>query len=95
MILASKLFDPQLFSKSDFEILLSDVEKKMKEALPLKQAAMNRCLCEIGIRYDNYTDRCISIGEKLGVFRELKVSKGWTSSYALEWIRAGRANRKK
>ncbi|HEY8444950.1 MAG TPA: hypothetical protein VIK94_02350 [Bacilli bacterium] len=47
---------------------------------------MNRCLCEIGIAYDEYTSSCIAIGEALGVYRDLKVAKGCTSSYAPIWI---------
>lgn len=71
---------------NEIEILLSEIESKMQNALPLKQWAMNRCLCEIGIAYDEYTNRCIAIGEALGVYRDLKVAKGCTSSYAPIWI---------
>ena len=59
------------------------------------QYTMNRLLCEIGIRYDDLTDRCVAIGEKLGLYREMKVAKGCTSLYAPAWIEAGRRNRKR
>jgi 3-methyladenine DNA glycosylase AlkD len=70
------------------EMLLRIIESILKEAPPIVQEAMNRCLCEIGFRDDKYTDRCIAIGEKLGVYKDMKVSKGCTSSYAPAWINA-------
>ena len=51
---------------------------------------MNHALCEIGIRYPQFTERCITLGETLGVYRDLKVSKGCTSAYAPNWIAAGK-----
>jgi len=56
---------------------------------------MNHALCEIGIRYPQFTERCITLGETLGVYRDLKVSKGCTSAYAPNWIAAGKKKRKK
>lgn len=70
------------------DILLGIIESDLKEAPPIVQESMSRCLCEIGIRDNHYTERCIAIGEKLGVYKELKVSIGCTSSYAPEWINA-------
>ena len=55
----------------------------------MKQEAMNRALCEIGIRYPEWTARCVSIGEALGVYRDPKAPKGCTSSYAPSWIAVG------
>lgn len=75
--------------------LLDIVERELKDASPNKQWMMNRALCEIGIRHDAYTQRCLAIGERLGVYRDMKVPKGCTSAYAPEWIAAGRKLRGK
>ncbi len=69
--------------------ILTDIESNMKNAGKLKQEAMNRCLCEIGIRMPEYTDRCIAIGEKIGRLDERPAPEGFASSYAPEWIAAG------
>ncbi|MBN2876759.1 MAG: DNA alkylation repair protein [Bacilli bacterium] len=71
------------------------IEQELLDQDSNTQYAMNRLLCEIGIRYDDLTDRCIAIGEKLGLYREMKVAKGCTSPYAPAWIEAGRRNRKR
>jgi 3-methyladenine DNA glycosylase AlkD len=73
----------------DIDSLLAWIEKETKDAPELKQWAMNRCLCEIGIRMREYTDRCVKIGEKLGRLDNRPVPMGCYSSYAPEWIAAG------
>lgn len=65
------------------------VEAGLKDAPPLTQEMMNRALCEIGIRYEEFTARCVEIGERLGVYKDQKVPKGCTSAYAPNWIAAG------
>ncbi len=65
------------------------VEAGLKDAPPLKQEVMNRAMCEIGIRHEAFTERCVEIGERLGVYRDQKVPKGCTSAYAPAWIAAG------
>lgn len=81
---------------SDYEMdgYLGIIEKDMQSAPYHKQWAMNRALCEMGIRYPHFTDKCLAIGEKHGVFKDVKVSKGCTSPYALAWIGAGIRKRK-
>ena len=71
------------------------IENDLLSEEPNTQYAMNRLLCEIAIRFDDLTDRCIAIGERLGLYRDVKVSKGCTSPYAPAWIAAGRRNRKR
>ncbi len=82
-ISAGKLTDHEL------EALLATIEIELQTASPGKQWAMNHALCEIGIRYPQFTERCITLGETLGVYRDLKVPKGCTSAYAPHWIAAG------
>lgn len=50
------------------------------------QWTMNFSLAEIGINHPEYRKRAISIGEKLGVYRDFPVSKGCTSPFAPIWI---------
>ncbi|AFL99997.1 MULTISPECIES: DNA alkylation repair protein [Desulfitobacterium] len=77
------------------EELLTRIEAQLQTATPGKQWAMNHALCEIGIGYPQFTERCIALGETLGVYRDLKVAKGCTSAYAPNWIAAGVKKRKK
>ena len=74
--------------------LIATIEAGLQTAPAAKQWAMNHALCEIGICYPQYTKRCIALGETLGVYKEMKVSKGCTSAYAPEWIAAGLKRRK-
>jgi 3-methyladenine DNA glycosylase AlkD len=90
----SEIIDNRL-SDDVLENLLAIIEADMKSAPARKQESMNRTLCEIGIRHPEYTDRCAAIGEKLGVYKDMKVSKGCTSPYAPEWIAVGIKKRKK
>ncbi|KNY29291.1 DNA alkylation repair protein [Pseudobacteroides cellulosolvens] len=76
------------------EDLLTKIEAELQTAPPAKQWAMNHALCEIGISYPQFTERCITLGETLGVYRNLKVPKGCTSAYAPNWIAAGIKKRK-
>ncbi|MBU3090349.1 DNA alkylation repair protein [Clostridium gasigenes] len=82
-------------SDADLEDILANIETELQTANPGKQWAMNHALCQIGITYPQFTERCISIGETLGVYKNLKVAKGCTSAYAPNWIAAGIAKRKK
>ncbi|NKF05673.1 DNA alkylation repair protein [Clostridium gasigenes] len=82
-------------SDADLEDILANIETELQTANPGKQWAMNHALCQIGITYPQFTERCISIGETLGVYKDLKVAKGCTSAYAPNWIAAGIAKRKK
>ena len=65
------------------------VEQRLVGAPPLTQWAMNRAMCETAIRYEAFTDRCVEIGARLGVYKDQKVPKGCTSAYAPDWIAAG------
>ena len=93
--LAIVLNNSNQLSHEQRKTLVEHIEQELLDQEPNIQYAMNRLLCEIGIRYDNLTDRCIAIGAKLGLYREMKVAKGCTSPYAPAWIEAGRRNRKR
>lgn len=70
------------------EGLLVTIKAELQTTTPGKQWAMNHALCAIGYTYPHFTQRCIALGETLGVYRDLKVPKGCTSAYAPNWIRA-------
>jgi 3-methyladenine DNA glycosylase AlkD len=70
----------------DLSVLLDRIESEMGGAPPQVQWTMNYCLAEIGIHFPEYRERAITIGEKLGVFRDYPTSKGCTSPFAPIWI---------
>lgn len=76
---------------------LAELFDKIKQTLPTAEEplrwSVNHCLCEIGVYYDDWTDRCIAFGAENGAYKEMKVSKGCTSPYAPEWIKVARYNR--
>ncbi|MEP6756581.1 MAG: DNA alkylation repair protein [Chthonomonadales bacterium] len=72
----------------DLAALLDRIERELAPTPYLAQWTMNYCLAEIGIKFPEYRKRALDIGEKLGVYREWKVSKGCTSPFAPIWINA-------
>lgn len=70
----------------DLPALLDRIEKEMPNAAPEVQWTMNTTLAQIGIKFPQYRDRAISIGEKLGIYRDYPTSKGCTSPFAPIWI---------
>jgi 3-methyladenine DNA glycosylase AlkD len=75
-------------------MLLGGLEKKMQKSDPLIQETMNWCAAEIGILDAALRDRCIRLGERLGLYKDYPVSKGCISPYLPEWITAmaGKSN---
>lgn len=90
-LVVAKIIDQNELEK--IPLYLTKIEAELQQARGKHQDIMNRALCEIGIRYPEYTEQCLAIGEKLGVYKDVKVAKGCTSPYALEWIPAGIRNR--
>ncbi len=70
----------------DLDALLDRIEKEMPKAAPQAQWTMNVSLANIGIYHAEHRDRALAIGEALGIYRDLPVSKGCTSPYAPIWI---------
>lgn len=70
----------------DIPAILARIETEMATAAPQVQWTMNFCLAGIGINFPELRDRAISIGEKLGIYRDYPVSKGCTSPFAPIWI---------
>lgn len=72
----------------EMDELIKHIEANLVSVPELVKYAMNRCLCEIGITHSVFTERCLEIGERLGVYKDVMVSKGCTSPYAPDWIHA-------
>ncbi|QOG04013.1 DNA alkylation repair protein [Flavobacterium sp. MDT1-60] len=70
----------------DIPALLDRIENEMSKAAPEVQWTMNSTLAQIGINHPEYRERALSIGEKLGIYRDYPTSKGCTSPFAPIWI---------
>ena len=70
----------------DLEALLSRIEAELVDAPPATQWTMNYCLASIGIEFPEHRPRALTIGERLGVYRDYPTSKGCTSPFAPIWI---------
>ncbi|WP_421765023.1 DNA alkylation repair protein [Ekhidna sp.] len=68
------------------EELLSLIETNMADEQPEVQWAMNYTAGQIGKFQEEHRDRCISIGEKTGLFKDEIVSKGCTPCYLPKFI---------
>ena len=66
----------------DVGALLDRLDNEMGQAAAPTQWNMNFFLIEAGIRYPEYRDRAIGIGERLGLYRDYPASKGCTSPFA-------------
>lgn len=67
--------------------LLSALEANITQEEPEVQWAMNFTAGWIGVYDEQNRARCIQIGEKTGLYKDEKVSKGCTPSYLPEFIR--------
>lgn len=70
----------------DLSALLDRIERELADAPELAQWTMNGTLATIGIHDPDLRDRALSIGERLGVYRDYPTSKGCTSPFAPIWI---------
>ena len=63
------------------EYLLSAIEKKIVNEKSEVQWAMNFTAAQIGIFDPTYRQRCITLGENVGLYKDEVVKKGCTPSY--------------
>ncbi len=68
------------------EELLSKIENQIEKEEPEVQWAMNFVAGWIGVYEKKYRNRCIALGEKTGLYKGKKVSKGCTPEYLPEFI---------
>jgi len=74
-------------NQSNTEYLLSAIERNMMKEEPEVQWAMNYTAGQIGKWQECYRDKCISIGEITGLYKDEIVAKNCTPSYLPEFIR--------
>ena len=67
--------------------LLVSLEKNMEGEAPEVQWAMNFCAGQIGVYEAKHQEQCIQLGERLGLYKGERVSKGCTPNYLPEFIR--------
>jgi 3-methyladenine DNA glycosylase AlkD len=70
----------------DLSALLDRIEKEMPKAAPEVQWTMNTTLANIGIHHPSLRKRALTIGEKLGIYRDYPTPPGCTSPFAPIWI---------
>ncbi len=68
------------------ENLLTSLEANMMNEQPEVQWAMNFTAGQIGKWQEEYRDRCISLGEESGLFKDEVVPKGCTPNYLPKFI---------
>jgi len=73
-------------NQSNTEELLSSIEKNLMKEKPEVQWAMNYTAGQIGKWQEEYRSRCISIGEKTGLYKDEMVAKNCTPNYLPEFI---------
>lgn len=71
---------------SNNEELLSKIENRIENEEPEVQWAMNFTAGWIGVYDKKHRERCIALGEKTGLYKGKKVSKGCTPEYLPEFI---------
>ncbi|HEM3178174.1 TPA: DNA alkylation repair protein [Streptococcus suis] len=86
--LRAKYFAGKTATDQEIEQTLTYINEHLQTADPLIQWTMNQCLVEIAVTYPDYLEKGRTIGQKLGVYSEMKVAKGCTSAYAPDWIEA-------
>lgn len=70
----------------DSSDLITAIEANIAQEEPEVQWAMNFTAGWIGVYDEQYRERCIKIGEKTGLYKDEKVSKGCTPNYLPEFI---------
>lgn len=73
--------------------LMNALEKDLATEVPEVQWTMNFCAAQIGIHQAEFRQRCVKLGEKLGLYKEEKVVKNCTPNYLPEFIRIEVAKR--
>lgn len=66
--------------------LLSKIENQIEKEEPEVQWAMNFLAGWIGVYDKKYRERCVVLGEKTGLYKGKRVSKGCTPEYLPEFI---------
>lgn len=71
---------------SNTEELLSLIEERIENEVEEVQWAMNFTAAQIGIFQEEYRNRCITLGEKTGLYKDEIVAKNCTPNYLPKYI---------
>lgn len=77
------------------EELLSKIETRIEKEVPEVQWAMNFTAAQIGIFQEKYRSRCMSLGERTGLYKDEIVAKNCTPNYLPKYIAIQVAKQKK
>lgn len=86
--LTASLINKHAAEELDLTALLDRIEKELPKAVPEVQWTMNNTLAAIGIHHPPLRPRALSIGEKVGLYRDWPVSKGCIPPYVPVWVPA-------
>jgi len=73
--------------------LMDAIEANIETEQPEVQWTMNFCAAWIGVFEPPYRKKCIELGERLGLYKDYKPTKGCTPSYLPDFIRIECAKR--
>jgi len=73
--------------------LLDSLERNMGRAEPEVQWAMNFCACWIALHEEAFRSRCLTLGQKLGLYKDDMVPRNCTPAYLPEFVRVEMAKR--
>ena len=68
------------------EYLISRIESRIENEVPIVQWAMNFTAAQIGIFLPEYRNRCIALGENTGLYKDEVVAKNCTPNYLPKYI---------
>ena len=68
------------------EELLSNIENRIEKEEPEVQWAMNFTAAQIGIFQEEYRERCVTLGERTGLYQDEIVAKNCTPNYLPKFI---------
>jgi 3-methyladenine DNA glycosylase AlkD len=72
----------------DLDALLDRIEKELPKAVPEVQWTMNNTLGAIGVHHATHRKRAVTIGEKIGLYRDWPVAKGCIPPFVPVWVDA-------
>jgi 3-methyladenine DNA glycosylase AlkD len=75
------------------EALLNALEARMADEEPVVQWTMNFVAGWVGVFEPQHRDRCVALGERLGLYQDEVVPRGCAPSYLPEFIRVEVAKR--
>lgn len=80
------LVEDKQMSDIELDQLLDKIHLELSLVQGATQFNMNHALAQIGIENESLRSKARDIATELAIYKDMKVSKGCTSPYAIEWI---------